>query len=358
MPELNRRAIVQRGYVWAALLSLLICQMCWCDGEHTGASETAFEPVQWGPVCLLRGQHRLIDVMADRLMDGASQDRQRAAFALGQIGGVAVEHVLFEALQDSDRQVRLHVALALAQCGRKEGYPGAAAAFYAGPEWVKYYAIYGMCRADRAACLRLLQQHPVSGSPFLSRIISQAQQYPPADWPPREPYGGLLEWCDWQLALEFAAEAMVAEADIWFHAGDYEQVIRCNEAALFLQPSWVDVYSNSGWLLWSMNRHGAAVEVYRKAIQANPDSWEAHFELGYYYLLQGHARLAIQYLKRAVDLDAPPIRARSYAHALERSGRLEEARDFWRQLEAVDDSGVVTNNLQRLEEILSTPGRR
>jgi hypothetical protein len=40
------------------------------------------------------------------------------------------------------------------------------------------------------------------------------------------------------------------------------------------------------------------------------------------------------------------------------AGRLEEARDFWRQLEAVDDSGVVTGNLQRLEEILSTPGRR
>ena len=65
----------------------------------------------------------------------------------------------------------------------------------------------------------------------------------------------------------------------------------------------------------------------------------------------GHPSAAVEYLRQSVELGAPPISARSYAHVLEQVGRLKQALRFWQELDKIDQSGVVDSNLRRLEEL-------
>lgn len=314
--------------------------------EENGGAETA-----WMPIPRLAGCESLIPFAAEELHNGLPVNRQRAAFILGQIGGLQGLQMLRGALDDGDRWVRIHAGVGLAQHGAAEGLQGSKAALYEGPVWLKFYAIFGLNQIGSKDARDVLNSTGCSGDPFLSRVIVAA----------REERGTLrgapsrkepITAGNWAEVREVAAQALTDEADTWFHAGDYDQAIRCNEAAIFLQPSWVDVYAASAWLQWSMNRHGAAITTYRRAIAANPNNWEAHFELGFYYLHHNHVSSAVEHLKRSFELDAPPVQARTYAHALEKSGKLREALLIWQELDTRDSSGAVDANLNRLRKIL------
>jgi len=313
--------------------------------------ETAFDESEWVPLALLSGQESLIPPAVAKLQNGLLINRRRAAFILGQIGTPQALAALRSALADSDRRVRIHAGVALAQQGVAEGYQGAKAALYEGPAWLQYYAIYGLNQIRDERALVLLEQNSCEGDPFLSRVVKAAQRPEPVQSARGPFYEQPLLAQDWPELLEIAARALAIECDTWFHGGDYDQAIRCNEATVFLQPSWVEVYAASAWLQWSMNRHGAAISTYRRAIDANPTDWEAYFELGFYYMHHGHPSAAVEHLRQSVELGAPPISARSYAHALEQVGRLKQALRVWQQLDRIDQSGVVDSNLRRLEQL-------
>ncbi len=344
----------------AVFLSLLIIIGCSCSRTALADErETAFDESQWVPLPRLSGQEALIPLAVAKLQNGLPINRRRAAFILGQIGTPQALQALRSALEDSDRWVRIHAGVGLAQQGVAEGYQGAKAALYEGPAWHKYYAIYGLNQIRDERALRLLEQNPCEGSPFLSRVVKAAQR-PELVQSPRGPfYQQPLPAQDWPELLEIAAQALVDECDTWFHGGDYDQAIRCNEAAVFLQPARVEVYASTAWLQWSMNRHGAAISTYRRAIDANPGNWEAYFELGFYYMHHGHPSAAVEYLRQSSELGAPPIRARTYAHALEKVGKLKQALRVWQQLDRIDQSGAVDANLRRLQELVpGTAGGR
>lgn len=337
-------------YIVAVAMSLIVLCLgtqVGLGGEDNGDPDTA-----WLPQPQLAGYESLIPSAAQELHNGPSINRQMAAFILGQIGGPESCRILRAALDDADRWVRIHAGVALAQHGKVEGLAGSKAALYEGPAWLKFYAIYGLNQIRSEHARQVLDTTACKGDPFLNRVIIAARKE-------RSTISGVplrnepVSVRDWSELAEVAAQAFLDEADIWFHGGDYDQAIRCNEAAIFLQPSWVDVYAASAWLQWSMNRHGAAITTYRRAIAANPDNWEAHFELGFYYLHHGRISSAVKYLKNSFELDAPPLRARSYAHALEKAGKLSQALLIWQQLDKRDSSGAVDANLNRLRKILS-----
>ena len=307
----------------------------------------------WAPLPLLRGQDKeLVWIAGEKLLHGSTIERRKAAFILGQIGtDIALAAPLADGLSDSDRQVRIQAGVAMAQRGSPYGYEGAKAALYEGDPWLQYYALFGLNQIGDKRARNLIRQNPCTGDPFLSQVAAAL-----ASAKVSAPQGPFFETPlvanDWDELLDVAVQALVDEADVWFHEGNYDQVIRFNEAAVFLDPSWVEVYAVTAWLQWSMNRHGAAVSTYRRAASANPDDWEAYFELGFYYMHHGHLRAAVKYLKKSFELGAPAISARSYAHALEKSGRLQDALLVWQQLDNIDESGVVDANIARLRTLL------
>jgi tetratricopeptide (TPR) repeat protein len=291
------------------------------------------------------------------LNDPDGRIRQRAVFILGQVGTEASLAACEDALDDVDRDVRIMAGVGLAQYGIPRGIHGARAAVWASPDWLKAYAVYGLYRIDTPAAKRLLETVEAEGNPFISQILDDARagqgRYQQFDFP-AEIFTDISTWAD---ARDAAVDALVTEADVWFHAGEYDQAIRANQAALFLNPHVVELYGNNGWLQWSMGRHGAAIETYRRGIAANPAAWEAYFELGFYYFRHDQANLALDPLKRAVKLGAPPQFARTYAHALERTGRLQQCLEMWHTLDDLDGSGVVDQNIRRLQDALAARGR-
>ncbi len=301
---------------------------------------------RWAPLPLMSGQDGLTPSASVLLANGAGEDRLRAAFILGQIGTPAAVAALQAAADDDNRIVRIHVGVALAQSGLPTS-AACEAALAEGPAWLQFYAVHGLSRIGSPEAARVLSKASARGDVFLNATLAAAAIDPAPET--SGPIGTeTLVAIGAEDLLTVAANALVSEADLWFHVGEYDQCIRCNEAAVFLQPWRTDLYGVTGWLQWSMNRHGAAITTYRRAIAANPDDWEAHFELGFYYMRHGQLRSAVRYLRNSYELGAMPVRARSYAHALEKAGRLDESLEVWEALAEVDDSAVVTENTARV----------
>lgn len=308
----------------------------------------------WAPLPVLEGRVALVAPAEEKLDDPDSRIRQRAVFILGQVGTKKALAACKTALDDTDRDVRIMAGVGLAQHGLSEGLPGARAALWKSPDWLKAYAIYGLYTIGTPEAERVLKIASAKGNPFISQVLKDARggqrRYEAHEFSD-EAFADVTDWTD---ARDAAVDGLVMESDVWFHAGEYDQAIRCNEAALFLDPHIVELYAVSGWLQWSMGRHGAAIRSYRHGIAANPASWTAYFELGFYYLHHDRPTLSLKYLKRAVDLGAPANFARTYAHALEETGQLEKSLQVWQALDERDDSGVVDLNMRRLEKVLAT----
>ncbi|MFP3904642.1 MAG: HEAT repeat domain-containing protein [Armatimonadota bacterium] len=311
------------------------------------------EELGWAPLPAMEDRSQLVDPAAGKLDASDSYTRRQAAFILGQAGTDASLQALESALKDSDRDLRIMAGVGLAGHGDARGLDGCRAALYQGPEWLKSYAIYGLVAINTPESKQVLRTTKARNNPLISRLLADAQQGHPRyeDFPfPGEPFQEVESWED---AVDAAVAALVVEADVWFHSGDYEQAVRSNDTALFLDPHFVDLYANSAWLLWSMGRHGAAITMYRRGIETNPMSWQAHFELGFYYYRHDQSLLALPHLERSVKLGAPPHFARTYTHALEAVGRFQDSLDVWKELDRRDDSGAVDMNIRRLEEILA-----
>ena len=136
--------------------------------------------------------------------------------------------------------------------------------------------------------------------------------------------------------------------------GDYRQCLRAQEAALFLDPELGWLHGVNGWLYWSLGRNTEALGAYKRWVQADPDNWEAHFELGQHYFNLKQYEPAAAELGRARELGCPPERARMHAHALEKAGHPAEALAVWIELAAIDpDAPVPAHHVRRLQELLA-----
>ena len=120
-------------------------------------------------------------------------------------------------------------------------------------------------------------------------------------------------------------------------------------AHLFLHPTIVEMYEVNGWRDWSTERNTEAIGAYRRGIEANPESWEAAFALGFHYFNVGDYEKALPYLARAQELGAAPIMLHTYAHALEKAGRVEDSLREWEYLRKLEpDSHIPPQQIERL----------
>ena len=282
--------------------------------------------------------------------------RARSAFLLGRIGDREAARRIRPRLDDPSIAVRYQAGIALCALGDPSGLSAASAALASAADWIRYYAVHSLAElcTDRARAT-LEAQRPHQTEFIRAQIDEVLETWPWPSVPPRTaedkmgPHGSLVE------LFEDAADVLVVESDVYWHRGEHLQCVRCNEAAIFLDPHYVDLYGTSAWLLWSQGVNQRAVSLLHQGLAANPTAWDMWFDAGYQYvLLQQHATAA-RFLGRAVELGAPEVQSRQYCHALEKSGRPDLALEAWKaQLSRFPEDPIAPGNVARLTKVLGT----
>jgi tetratricopeptide (TPR) repeat protein len=146
-------------------------------------------------------------------------------------------------------------------------------------------------------------------------------------------------------------EELVRQSDVAWHRGDYPECVRINEDIIKLDPTWVDMYSTTAWLQWSMGQDIRALRTLHQGIAANPKSWEARFDMGLHrFNIKEYAK-AEKYLCQAVALGGDKEARKMYAYALAKDGKAAEALPVWRALHRdFPTDGVVLMHWQRAEQ--------
>jgi tetratricopeptide (TPR) repeat protein len=311
------------------------------------------------PVRSVRGHFELVAQLTGGLTAGDSAVRARCAFLLGQIGSPYSAAAIRPLLRDSSRAVRYQAGIALCALSDSAGSAAAGAALASAAEWIRYYAVNGLAALSGEAARQTLVMLRPGQPELIGGTIDEAlKDWPWPSVPPLAaarklgPYDGLHD-----LFVDVGG-AFVVESDTYWHKGNYAQCVRCNEAVTFLDPRYVEMYSNSAWVLWSMGDSARSISVLKQGIDANPKAWDSWFNLGYQYVLMKDYAKAARVLKRAVELGAPALSARQYCHALEKSGRPDLALEAWQSLlKAHPDDGVAPNHIARLKKLLSEGGK-
>ena len=305
----------------------------------------------WEPLPLLAGQRAWLPLVRPALEDANPVIRRRALFTLGCLQLSEGRSLAGQALADADRLVRVQAAVALVSLGDSRGLDGSTIALREGPSWLRLYALQGLWRLNSRAARARLKGSADYLTPFLGQCLQQAlaqqprpsrRQSTPAETlpPPASRYDLWLEVCD----------TFILESDHWWHKGDYEQSIRCQQTAVFFDPANVEAFTNVAWLQWSLGRHGEATSTYRQALAANPQSWQAADALGQYYLGHHQTEAGVQYLQAAARLGSPAVPRRMLGHALEKLGRYEEARAVWSGILELDPNDpIALRQLARLK---------
>ncbi|MGD9498517.1 MAG: HEAT repeat domain-containing protein [Armatimonadota bacterium] len=261
-----------------------------------------------------------------RLLEGLSSDdalvRARCCFLLGQIADHSALDALAAMLEDPDRDVREFAGMALMRMGDWRGLHAATAAMSGNRWWIRFWAVDAVGRNLWSSAFAPLLSDPDDLVRALARE-AQKRQWQPAAAAVR--YSGPQDATLEEITYAFV-NYLIGETDWWWHAGDYPQILRTLETAVWLDPSYVEGFANAGYLYWSLGRNTEAVATYLRGVQLNPDSWEAHWELGFYhYNAQKRFEKAIPEFARARALGAPAVPARMHAHAREHAGRPREA---------------------------------
>jgi tetratricopeptide (TPR) repeat protein len=329
------------------------------DAEMAKFAEQSYRP-GWSPVPFLAGDSSLLVTLNKCVKSTNPSVRARSAFLLGQTASSNSLRTLRHLLHDPDRTVKIQAGLALGCMGDKRGVRYSARVLSRDyPDWMKYYAIFGLWRVHSRAALRDLRTARVGDRPLLQAALNGALHTKGMSWPkptsPKALSGSEREtsrttfWRD--LGDKYAEEA-----DWWFHHGDYEQIIRCEEVNLFVCPGDQDVYSTIAYYQWSLGRDADARRTLNRGIKAAPKDSDAYFNLGEHYMITKRYALAENPLKRAVDLGGTPLARRAYAHCLERLGKIKDALDQWNYLvtncPTDPAAGVARQNRDRIQKLI------
>lgn len=285
--------------------------------------------------------------------------RARAAFLMGETGCPQAGSWLVPLLCDESRLVRLMAGISLARLGDERGLPAAAAALTSSRSWQRYYGLLALWSLGGERARRLAEAHSYGQPPFIAECFRQALHEWPAARQSMAASGRSAAEAPATLAeadaLLATVNAFIIEADWWWHRGVYDQVIRANDVVTFLDPTAVEQYTNSAWLLWSMGRAAEAIGEYHRCIRQNPDNPHGYYYLGTYYLQHGQPVQGLPYLQKAVQLEPEdPLSRRALAHCLEKAGRLEDALAQWEAIIKINPTdGAALRNRDRVQKMIA-----
>ncbi len=124
-------------------------------------------------------------------------------------------------------------------------------------------------------------------------------------------HNGVGEWTDQEAMASKALSSATSAADLaWLLLGDaqqrlrkYDDAIRSYENAKSVNPDLREIYVNLAETLRVQNRLREAVLIAQEGIEKFPEDPTLHINLGWYYSLSNRNPLAIEYSRRATELD-------------------------------------------------------
>ena len=299
----------------------------------------------------IKGHFELVPILLPGLKAKDSAVRARAAFCLGQVGLRSTATHVKPLLEDPSKAVRYQAGIALCALEDPAGRHAAAAALSAAAEWTRYYAVHALAvlatPAEKAVLKGAREGQPDLIGAQIDEVLGE-WPWPSVEPEREEPFEDINSLQD---AFGAGADAAIVESDIWWHQGDYPQCVRCNETGVFLDPTWVEGYSLNGWLLWSLGINDKAIAALGRGIDANPESADAWFNMGYQYVLMKQHEVGARFLGKAAELGASAIQYRQYCHALEKAGRPGDALKAWQgMLETYPDDPIAPRHIKRLKD--------
>ncbi len=305
----------------------------------------------WAPLTMFRGDTGAAGYLLPVCTSKNAANRAKAAFLLGQIGDKKAIKTLRKLLQDPEPSVRMQAAVALGEMEDGSGISVISRLFDDSQPWVRVYAVHALWNLHSKYARSILLERKKNQPPMVADIITRAANTTYTRYPTVKP--GKV--ANKKIAAKpgdmwFQASGLMAkESDYWWHKGNYNQVNRCLEAAVFLDPSDVESYSVIAWLQWSDGQDSRAIQTMNRCIADNPKSSEAFSELGNYYTRSKRWALAEWPLKRAVELGGGTQIRKSYAHCLEKLGKIDEAKEIWTQLKKeFPKDGAIDHNYKRI----------
>jgi tetratricopeptide (TPR) repeat protein len=139
-------------------------------------------------------------------------------------------------------------------------------------------------------------------------------------------------------------------SDGYFHKGDYENAIRLHRLIVQFEPDFTEAYAVGAWLMESLGREKEALSFLQEGLSHNTDNYHLYFEIGFFYFNRKEFAEARKYFGEAIKHEHPVFVARMLAHACEKQGDLQAAREVWRSLLSADPTDAVASmNLKRVE---------
>lgn len=142
---------------------------------------------------------------------------------------------------------------------------------------------------------------------------------------------------------EVAAGMLWVKADELFHEGRYADLVPYFSLVTFIDPHQVDVYSTGAWhLMYNFGDARLATQgqaFLDEGIANNPNVWDLYFQRGWVtfdWPVEDY-KASLPFFLQSLEHPGvngepgPPYLGHIVAHNLERLGRLEDAKNRWRQ---------------------------
>ena len=166
---------------------------------------------------------------------------------------------------------------------------------------------------------------------------------------------------DYEKAVSMCQEALVFQPNLYkahfmlvplfFKLNRANEAIQATRQAIERYPKNKDIALTFFLLLGEEKQYAEAEKVYRHYLTLNPQTANAHYNLGTLALAQGRNEEAILSLQRAIK-DAPDNpRAHLYlAEALEKVGQPQEAMHAYRRVLSLDPHNKIANDRVQVTE--------
>jgi tetratricopeptide (TPR) repeat protein len=154
-------------------------------------------------------------------------------------------------------------------------------------------------------------------------------------------------------------DAKLAEAEVFLASGQMDEAVARLREANAIDPANTRAHRRLGEIYLESGARREAIEEFRAVTQNDPNDFTAWRQLASAQFAEGLQRDAAESYRRLIALvgesAADPTDLLSYADALSRSGRAEEARAVYQRLTSAASAEVASAARQRLAELAAQP---
>jgi Flp pilus assembly protein TadD len=142
--------------------------------------------------------------------------------------------------------------------------------------------------------------------------------------------------------------------DHYWHDGRYTDRIATDKLVIRMEPTFLEAYGTTAFLLENTGKEEQALAMYRRATQVAPQDWNAWKELGWFYWTRKRVPEAIRIYEIAVTKKGAPTTVwKTLAHCYEANGQLKKALATWEKVRYLDAAdGAINPNVARIEQKL------